>query len=120
MDGCIFWPGRINKKGYAYLGGMPAYRLFYERNIGSIPSGYHVDHTCFVRDCINPAHLRLLLADENRSLQRESIKTHCINGHEFTVENTYIRPKVHRGGNRDCRTCIRDRVSRYKARRDAA
>src|ERR1035441_8806604 len=35
-------------------------------------------------------------------------KTHCGYGHEFTPENTYIRP----GGRRDCRIC--------KARRSAA
>lgn len=30
-------------------------------------------------------------------------KTHCIHGHEFTPENTYVRPK----GWRECRACHR-------------
>lgn len=32
---------------------------------------------------------------------RNTRKTHCVRGHEFTVENTYVRPK----GSRMCRTC---------------
>jgi hypothetical protein len=31
-------------------------------------------------------------------------KTHCIHGHEFTVENTNIRPN----GWRECRACKRE------------
>lgn len=34
-------------------------------------------------------------------------RTHCINGHEFTEENTYWRPD---GGGRQCRQCTRDRA----------
>ncbi len=30
-------------------------------------------------------------------------KTHCIHGHEYTAENTYVRPS----GSRECRTCMR-------------
>lgn len=33
-------------------------------------------------------------------------KTHCINGHEFTPENTYRRPDT---GHRMCRACGRER-----------
>jgi hypothetical protein len=32
-------------------------------------------------------------------------KTHCVNDHEFTEDNTYIRPS----GARDCRECMRAR-----------
>ncbi|PWC05932.1 hypothetical protein DCE94_03770 [Agromyces badenianii] len=31
-------------------------------------------------------------------------KTHCLNGHEYTAENTYLRPRT---GHRVCRTCAR-------------
>jgi hypothetical protein len=33
---------------------------------------------------------------------RHAAKTHCKNGHEFTPENTYIRPD---NGGRQCRAC---------------
>jgi hypothetical protein len=33
-----------------------------------------------------------------------SLKTHCPRRHEYTEENTYIRPKA---GRRHCKTCIR-------------
>lgn len=38
-------------------------------------------------------------------------KTHCDNGHEFTPENTYIRPptKAKPNPRRDCKICRRDR-----------
>lgn len=35
--------------------------------------------------------------------------THCINGHEFTPENTYVWPKT---GKRVCRACQRERSYR--------
>lgn len=38
-------------------------------------------------------------------------KTHCRHGHEYTPENTYIRPS---DGSRACRTCM------YTRHRDAA
>lgn len=38
--------------------------------------------------------------------------THCVNGHEFTEANTYLRPG--RGG-RSCRACWADRRAQRKA-----
>lgn len=46
----------------------------------------------------------------------QASKTHCKHGHEFTPENTYLRPD--RVG-RLCRTC-RDEASRRSAQRRAA
>lgn len=39
--------------------------------------------------------------------------THCKNGHEFTVKNTYVT----RAGARACRACQRDAQRRYEARK---
>lgn len=36
----------------------------------------------------------------------ESLATHCVQGHEYTPENTYRRPE----GARRCRTCDRLRA----------
>jgi hypothetical protein len=38
--------------------------------------------------------------DHGASLNKS--KTHCRNGHEYTLENTYVKPK----GNRVCRICL--------------
>jgi hypothetical protein len=35
----------------------------------------------------------------------KDLKSHCVNGHEFTPENT----RINSAGYRDCRTCVRDR-----------
>ncbi len=66
---------------------------------------------CPNRDCWNPEHLHLGDKQDNaidaanlgRFGRKNKNKTHCINGHEFTVENTYVTPK----GSRNCRLCLR-------------
>lgn len=42
-----------------------------------------------------------------RGRERQS---HCVNGHEFTPENTYVAPD----GDRECRTCSRERRARAR------
>lgn len=100
-----------------------AHRYAYELAIGPIPPGLVVDHTCHGRDktcrggrtcrhrrCVNPAHLEAVTNEEN--LRRgagyallNGMRTSCINGHPYTLENTYEAPD---GGVR-CRTCARER-----------
>jgi hypothetical protein len=41
------------------------------------------------------------------STPRKWDATHCVNGHEYTAENTYMRRG---GGARSCRTCNRERM----------
>ena len=66
---CWLWLGSRNKEnGYGrfklYAAGrnsnLYAHRVAYEEWRGSIPPKMHVDHKCFTRICINPAHLQLL------------------------------------------------------------
>ncbi|WP_079582798.1 NUMOD4 motif-containing HNH endonuclease [Mycobacteroides abscessus] len=48
----------------------------------------------------------------------ESSKTHCPYGHEYTPENTYVKPRT---GHRGCRRCHCDEVKRaYHRRRQAS
>jgi hypothetical protein len=50
-----------------------------------------------------------------QSGRRWPVPTHCVNGHLFTPETTYINPQ----GYRKCRQCTRDRDRRMRERRAA-
>lgn len=112
-DQCWIWLGRVHKR-YGAARHTTAHRYVYEQLVGPIPEGLELDHLCKTPLCVNPAHLEPVTRMENIR-RRYADYTHCANGHEFTDENTYIRPS----GHRDCRACIRVRVRAYKARRAA-
>lgn len=109
--GCWLWNGPVGTHGYAeiYANGKEylAHRFMYEQNIGPIPKGHHVHHTCETRRCVNPLHLRLLtprehmLASPQNQAHQLMLQTHCKRGHEFTQQNTYISKR----GHRKCRAC---------------
>jgi len=42
--------------------------------------------------------------------------THCVNGHEFNEENTYVWPKT---GKWVCRACVRERMQRRRSQEKA-
>lgn len=75
--------------------------------MGPIPEGMSLDHLCDTPRCINPEHLKPVSIRDNvlrSEITRAGInlrRTECINGHQFTVENTYVRPY----GGRTCREC---------------
>lgn len=119
-EACWIWTGYTNRDGYGHWNKEQAHRVFYEHLIGPIPPGLQIDHLCRVRACVNPNHLEPVTIREN-CLRSQSVaaklagRTHCINGHEFTPENT--RNTL---GFRVCRACDRKRTAEYKARRRAA
>lgn len=133
--GCWGWSGLLHR-GYARLnvrGGelgngppnknvVPAHRVAWFLAHGPIPDGLTVDHACHTADpscaggegclhrrCTNPDHLALVTPVQNTSLAAGR-KSHCVRGHEFTEENTYLTP----GGSRHCRICGREAKARER------
>lgn len=111
--GCWIWTGG-KSQGYGAFRNTRAHRWAYENLTESppIPSGWHLDHLCRVPLCCNPDHLEAVTPKTNmlRGVGPTAInasKTHCIRGHEFTPENTYIRGDT---GHRQCRVCLRARA----------
>lgn len=102
--------GTSNRIGYAH-------RVSYEEHVGPIPAGREIDHLCRQRACVNPAHLEAVTHRENQlrgdsMVARQARRTHCVNGHEFTPENTWWE-----GNKRRCRTCRSARSAALRARR---
>jgi hypothetical protein len=129
-DGCWLWTGAL-RRGYGTFWlnrrNVSSHVLAYETLVGSIPDGWQIDHlchdartcklseTCPHRACVNPAHLRAVTAQDNtlrsgNPAARFAGATHCVNGHEFTEENTYRRPK----GGRTCKACAKINGLRYR------
>lgn len=119
-NGCWEWTAAINNMGYGTFGQAPgvkvyAHRWAYQHFIGPIPEGTVLDHVCHTTDphcddgllcrhrrCCNPHHLEPVSAAENTWRSKAATKTHCVNGHEFTPENTWYRPDRRA---RCCRAC---------------
>ena len=124
---CWLWVG-LTVEGYGrfWIGprpGMatrftPAHRWSYERYVGLIPEGLHIDHLCRVRNCVRPTHLEPVTNRENL-LRGETVtakhaaKTHCPEGHPYAGDNLIVD-----GGSRRCRTCrLAGRRRRYHERK---
>jgi hypothetical protein len=64
-DECWLWTGPTTR-GYGNISGRAyAHRVAWELSVGPIPKGIQIDHICFVRNCVNPAHLRLATNKQN-------------------------------------------------------
>lgn len=130
-EGCWLWTGS-KTLGYGKFktpeGTVLAHRWAYENARGLIPAGQVVDHLCKVKSCVNPDHLEAVEHSENvrrgkgrprgpgrprliRTKDAEGHWTHCVNEHEMSGTNVYVRPS----GFRQCRRCAADRMAR-KAR----
>lgn len=66
--GCWNWNARFFPSGYGRVSrghGRYAHRLSYRLFVGPIPSGLTIDHLCFNKRCVNPAHLEAVTLSEN-------------------------------------------------------
>lgn len=120
---CWVWQRAVTNGGYGLISirnrTVVAYKWAYEHFVGPIPEGLEPDHLCRNRACVNyERHLELVTHRVN-VLRSESPfahfarQTHCINGHEFTPENTFKRGANGRG----CRECNRIRCREKYQRR---
>lgn len=136
-NGCWDWTGTRTKWGYGFVkntDGNPSnrlHRIIYEMVCGRVPDGLVLDHTCHNdkdcdlntkcphRRCCNPAHMEAVPNEVNilrgqSPAAKKKRQTHCQFGHEFTEENTYLRPGK---TDRECRVCKRDRGVREARQR---
>ena len=76
-DGCWTWEGCKIAEGYGQLNVankmVYAHRFSYELHNGSIPPGYHVHHSCRVRNCVAPNHLQAVTPLEHKALEKELV-----------------------------------------------
>ena len=129
-NGCWVWQGYTTDRGYASImwNGEQwlVHRAVYTELIGPIPDGLVLDHLCENPSCANPMHLEAVtqydnLARSHGFIQMHGMQTHCKYGHEFTPENTDLRPQSmgRPGFARFCKQCKAESWQRQKARKSA-
>jgi len=109
LDPCWLWTAGRKDSGYATFDvngkTVRAHKWYWEQLNGPVPIGFELDHLCKIRHCVNPEHLELVSHYENL-LRSSNImilnakKTHCSNGHEYTLESTRLYQ-----GRRYCKLC---------------
>ncbi len=123
-SGCWIWNRTLQRTGYGIytMNGRRKssypHRSFYEFFNGPLVNGLTIDHLCRNRACCNPEHLEQVTKKENtlRGMSPPAVnarRTHCVNGHEFSKENTHETPNNPRV-KRYCKQCLRDRHKKYK------
>jgi hypothetical protein len=116
---CWEWTG-ARRNGYGTIRSqgrqLSTHRVAYELAVGPIPAGLTIDHLCFNKVCVNPAHLEPVTRGENvRRYTRTIVR--CPSGHPYDEANTWTDRK----GKRQCLACNRARARAwyYRARQPA-
>ena len=121
---CWIWDSTVNHKGYGRFPYMirtinyqpQAHRVSYIIFKGKIPIGKTIHHKCRNKLCVNPDHLEPRdnisnIMEGNCWSAKNKRKTHCMRGHKFNKENTYIHNRKMPDGRisirRHCRVCSR-------------
>lgn len=81
---CWTWLASLTKEGYGQIGVnnqmRTAHRVSYEIAYGAIPSGMDLDHTCGVRSCVKPDHLRPTTRKQNMENLRGANRNNLSSG----------------------------------------
>jgi len=123
-SGCWEWTGCKNNQGYGQIKvddkGIKTHRFIYEYYHGNINPELEIHHKCYNRSCCNITHLEekthkenIIDIDSSAPSAINTRKTHCIYGHKFTPENTYLLRRK-----RKCKTCIKEYYVQNKERLD--
>jgi hypothetical protein len=120
-SGCWLWRGCLSGKGYGCAYNTSAHRATYIWFKGEIPHGYHVDHLCRVRHCVNPDHLEAVTPGDN--VRRGTmLRTTCKSGRHPRGDRLY--EGRHWGTCRLCRLESRERwlnkTRRWRVAREVA
>lgn len=119
-SGCWNWTA-AKDRGYgrfslgAGRASVRAHRVSYVLAYGDLAEGYDaLDHECRNPSCVRPDHLSLVTHAENirRGFSPPAVhgrRTHCVNGHPFSDENTW-RHGPDNGRYRRCRVCQTQRA----------
>jgi len=133
LTGCVNWLGTHRPQGYGVFAMKRGnkWQTYYSHRVAWIiagrplESGKVIDHLCRNRSCINPDHLELVLQSVNigrgnhaaSQARRAEKRTHCVHGHKYTKDNTYMCIKRNV---RQCRECGRKRaLARYHQKKEA-
>ncbi|MFB9238264.1 HNH endonuclease [Plantactinospora siamensis] len=112
-DGCLIVRGYGSRRGvYQKVAGRAwAHIAAYAAFVGDYDPTLEVDHTCGVKDCIEPRHLRQLSHAENCRSRRQAAQ--CRNGHARELDEATGRFRS------VCRACNRDNQRRWREREAA-
>ena len=122
MTDCVPWAGYVAPSGYGQIGrNRYAHRVAYEDQHGPIPPGHEIHHTCGMRHCVNPDHLKLVTRSEHWQAEQQlkgddfrwrnrARPTHCPHGHDLSVHGKFFPSRPTR---RVCGACV---TARNRAR----
>lgn len=121
-DGCWMWINKPHHTGYGTYSikgsDYQAHRVSYSLFVGEINPKFVIDHKCKNKRCVNPDHLRQVTQKVNSTENSNSVcakakaKSFCVNGHEFSNENTRLT-----SSRRRCRACDREKSKNYRDRK---
>lgn len=118
-NGCLVYTGKDNMDGYAHISTgdttVLGHRLVYEREVGPIPVGHQIHHTCHNRACIEITHLQCLTVREHHHAHGRGVGP-C----RKCGSDDWREPKPGTKQSRQCRECHRRRDRARRAARSAA